>query len=98
MHSSLKRVLTGIKSQLISHSKTPASPTKKHEPEYSEDAYYNIEPLHNFDVENKEPLKIRPFKPKFHMTMGTSHFPNRLRKAVSANNSNQLSKTRRSPI
>lgn len=47
----------------------PTKLLKNAEPEYSEDAYHNIEPLHDFDVDNEEPLKIRPFRPKFHMTM-----------------------------
>ena len=36
-----------------------------------EDEYYNIEPLLDFDVDTEKPIKARPFKPKFHMTMGT---------------------------
>ncbi|KAF1932776.1 uncharacterized protein M421DRAFT_1366 [Didymella exigua CBS 183.55] len=35
----------------------------------SEDAYYNIEPLNDFDLDAEEPIKARPFKPKFYMTM-----------------------------
>jgi hypothetical protein len=38
-----------------------------------EDAYYNIEPLSGFDLETEEPIKARPFKPKYHMTMGNSN-------------------------
>ncbi|KAF3033841.1 hypothetical protein E8E11_001618 [Didymella keratinophila] len=34
-----------------------------------EDAYYNIEPISEFDLETEEPIKARPFKPKYHMTM-----------------------------
>ncbi|KAF9696974.1 hypothetical protein EKO04_004917 [Ascochyta lentis] len=34
-----------------------------------EDAYYSISPLKDFDVDTEEPIKARPFKPKFHMTM-----------------------------
>ncbi|OAL49524.1 hypothetical protein IQ07DRAFT_540692 [Pyrenochaeta sp. DS3sAY3a] len=45
------------------------SDSKSKEPVYSEDDYYNIQPLHDFDLDNEEPLKVRPFKPKFHMTM-----------------------------
>ncbi|KAL1594119.1 hypothetical protein SLS59_008953 [Nothophoma quercina] len=37
--------------------------------ENAEDAYYNITPLPDFDVDAEEPIKARPFKPKFHMTM-----------------------------
>jgi hypothetical protein len=36
-----------------------------------EDAYYNIEPLNDFDLDAEEPFKARPFKAKYHMTMGT---------------------------
>lgn len=35
-----------------------------------EDAYYEIEALHDFDIDAEEPIKARPFKPKYHMTMG----------------------------
>ena len=34
-----------------------------------EDAYYQIEPFAETDLQNVEPLKIRPFKPKYHLTM-----------------------------
>jgi hypothetical protein len=34
------------------------------------DPYYNLEPLENFDWSTTEPIKIRPFKPKYHLTMG----------------------------
>ncbi|KAF2633607.1 hypothetical protein BU25DRAFT_444301 [Macroventuria anomochaeta] len=48
-------------------------PVKRRDPAVSgenlEDAYYNIEPLNDFDVDAEEPIKARPFKPKFHMTM-----------------------------
>ncbi|XP_014555037.1 hypothetical protein COCVIDRAFT_27947 [Bipolaris victoriae FI3] len=37
--------------------------------EHSEEAYYSIEPLSDFDLEKTEPLQLRPFKPKYHMTM-----------------------------
>ena len=32
--------------------------------------YQDIEPLHDFDWESTPPLKLRPFKPKYHLTMG----------------------------
>lgn len=35
-------------------------------------SYPPIEPLPNFDWKTKEPVKIRPFKPKYHMTMSMS--------------------------
>jgi hypothetical protein len=33
-------------------------------------AYQDIEPLENFDWESTPPMKLRPFKPKYHLTMG----------------------------
>lgn len=33
--------------------------------------YDDIEPLSDKDLSNIEPIKIRPFKPKFFLTMGT---------------------------
>ncbi|GAB7323927.1 hypothetical protein MBLNU13_g07348t3 [Cladosporium sp. NU13] len=32
-------------------------------------AYQDIEPLHDFDWESTPPMKLRPFKPKYHLTM-----------------------------
>ncbi|KAF2761161.1 hypothetical protein EJ05DRAFT_497719 [Pseudovirgaria hyperparasitica] len=32
-------------------------------------SYQDIEPLSNFDWRTTEPIKLRPFKPKFHLTM-----------------------------
>lgn len=29
-----------------------------------------VETLHDFDWRKTEPLKFRPFKPKYHLTMG----------------------------
>lgn len=34
------------------------------------DPYYTIEPLSEFDWESTDPIKIRPFKPEYHLTMG----------------------------
>jgi hypothetical protein len=42
-----------------------------HEKRAREDVYDAIEPLPDFDWQNTPPLKIRPFKPKYHLTMGT---------------------------
>lgn len=33
-------------------------------------AYRDIEPLHDFHWESTPPVKLRPFKPKYHLTMG----------------------------
>jgi hypothetical protein len=33
-------------------------------------AYYAIDPLPDFDWESTPPIKIGPFKPKYHLTMG----------------------------
>ncbi|CAN9308622.1 unnamed protein product [Alternaria alternata] len=43
---------------------------QKAEHVYSESAYDNITPLSNFNLDTEQPLKLRPFKPKYHMTMG----------------------------
>lgn len=32
-------------------------------------SYPPVEPLPDFDWKTKEPIKIRPFKPKYHLTM-----------------------------
>jgi hypothetical protein len=34
------------------------------------DPYDDIEPLHNFDWSTTEPIKLWPFKPVYHLTMG----------------------------
>lgn len=34
------------------------------------DPYDSIEPLEDFDWSTTEPIRIRPFKPKYHLTMG----------------------------
>lgn len=33
--------------------------------------YEAIEPLHDFEWSTTEPIKVRPFKSKYHLTMGT---------------------------
>ncbi|KAL6711177.1 hypothetical protein ACN47E_005708 [Coniothyrium glycines] len=58
-----------LKKKPVSHLNPNATSTQKTEPLHSEDAYYNIEPLPDFDLATTHPLKLRPFKPKFHMTM-----------------------------
>jgi hypothetical protein len=56
--------------QSTQHAK-PVSPAKeKLEHRYSEEAYYAIDALPDLELDKEEPLKLRPFKPKFHMTMG----------------------------
>ncbi|KAF2263758.1 hypothetical protein CC78DRAFT_266630 [Lojkania enalia] len=51
-------------------SKTPLTNTsKKKGATYSEELYYRIETLKDFDLEKTEPIKIRPFKSKYHLTM-----------------------------
>jgi hypothetical protein len=52
---------------------TPAAWIERTVPKYSEEAYHAIEPLLNFNLAAEEPLKLRPFKPKFHMTMGKTY-------------------------
>ena len=34
------------------------------------EAYYAITPLRTFDWRETKPIKIRPFKPRYHLTMG----------------------------
>ncbi|KAF2473473.1 uncharacterized protein BDR25DRAFT_283035 [Lindgomyces ingoldianus] len=46
----------------------PTAPPNKNAT-LSEDVYTQIEPLPNFNPETTEPIKIRPFKPKYHLTM-----------------------------
>lgn len=38
-------------------------------------SYPPVEPLSDFDWKTKEPVKIRPFKPKYHLTMSMCTFP-----------------------
>lgn len=38
------------------------------------DPYHSLEPLQDFDWSSTEPIKIRPFKPKYHLTMGKFSF------------------------
>ncbi|KAF2712276.1 hypothetical protein K504DRAFT_474675 [Pleomassaria siparia CBS 279.74] len=45
------------------------SSSTKDAAQYSEASYYQIEPLADFDLDTAEPIKIRPFKPKYHLTM-----------------------------
>ncbi|KAF4158789.1 hypothetical protein CNMCM6069_003355 [Aspergillus lentulus] len=45
----------------------------KHEP--LEEGYPPITPLLNFNWETTEPLALRPFKPKYHLTMALSTIP-----------------------
>ncbi|KAL5396980.1 hypothetical protein PMIN06_003766 [Paraphaeosphaeria minitans] len=47
----------------------PFTPRAKQQPEYSEDAYYDIEPLHGLKLESEQPIQLRTFKPKYHLTM-----------------------------
>ncbi|CAI6340100.1 unnamed protein product [Periconia digitata] len=59
----------------VSNSKTRSSisvpaPRKELQSEFSVDSYDQIDPLEEFDLDNEEPLKIRPFKDKYYLTMG----------------------------
>ena len=45
---------------------------KKVAPE--EDPYNDIDPLRSFDWKSEEPIQIRPFKPKYHLTMGMHRY------------------------
>lgn len=46
-------------------------PKSAEQPE--KDPYEAIEPLPKFDWASTEPIRIRPFKPKYHMTMGRTY-------------------------
>ncbi|KAF2745200.1 hypothetical protein M011DRAFT_479350 [Sporormia fimetaria CBS 119925] len=46
-----------------------ANAEKNQSSQDAEATYYQIEPLHNFDLETTEPEKLRPFKPKYFLTM-----------------------------
>ncbi|CAN9095689.1 unnamed protein product [Alternaria alternata] len=46
---------------------TPAKQKAEHV--CSESAYDDITPFSNFSLDTEQPLKLRPFKPKYHMTM-----------------------------
>jgi hypothetical protein len=48
----------------------PSEHEPPEEPE-GERGYPPITPLPNFNWETTEPLVLRPFKPKYHLTMGT---------------------------
>lgn len=39
------------------------------------DPYEDIEPLHDFDWRSTPPIKVRPFKPKYHLTMALENCP-----------------------
>jgi hypothetical protein len=56
---------TSNKSESLSHDAKNAT-----EQEDPLSAYEAIEPLRNFDWKSTPPLKLRPFKPKYHLTMG----------------------------
>jgi hypothetical protein len=48
----------------------PLTSSRKTPSVYSEAAYHEITPLTNLDLSKEDPIKIRPFKPKYHLTMG----------------------------
>ncbi|KAL3464420.1 hypothetical protein BJX64DRAFT_96534 [Aspergillus heterothallicus] len=50
----------------------PATPTYQEERAPEPDSYPPIAPLPNFNWETTPPLLIRPFKPKYHLTMAIS--------------------------
>lgn len=43
--------------------------------ETKDSCYPPIEPLPHFDWKSEEPVKIRPFRPKYHLTMGMCQKP-----------------------
>ncbi|KAH4165298.1 hypothetical protein HBH43_142750 [Parastagonospora nodorum] len=50
-------------------SRQPTSSPKKQQTQDNEEAYHTIHPLPHFHLEAEQPLKLRPFKPIYHMTM-----------------------------
>lgn len=48
--------------------------TSPNEEMCEKDPYSVITPLPDFDWQKTETLKLRPFKPKFHLTMGKKSF------------------------
>ncbi|KAF2997594.1 hypothetical protein E8E13_002830 [Curvularia kusanoi] len=68
-------VLTLVAGTVRKYFRKPAVLTRqpyipsKLQKENQEDAYYTIEPLPTLDISTEEPIKARPFKPKYHMTM-----------------------------
>lgn len=75
--SHLLKSLTLIKKEIPSQ----APPTEEKE---DLSVYQDITPLPNFDWKTTEPLKQRPFKAKYHLTMGPSPFPSRLQSRLPA--------------
>ncbi|KAF2852978.1 hypothetical protein T440DRAFT_24353 [Plenodomus tracheiphilus IPT5] len=70
--------LEWIQKMFKTKSVAPASaqgPSEKSESQFSIESYYAITPLPNFDITTEEPLKLRPFKPKYHMTMAIENLP-----------------------
>ncbi|OAL00588.1 hypothetical protein IQ06DRAFT_293885 [Phaeosphaeriaceae sp. SRC1lsM3a] len=51
------------------HSATSTQPSKGPSTEHSEEAYYSIPSDPSFSLTSTQPLKLRPFKPTYHMTM-----------------------------
>ncbi|KAI8937160.1 hypothetical protein NX059_006373 [Plenodomus lindquistii] len=58
-------------------SSTPISQHKasKTDGQFNIEAYYAITPIPDFNITTEEPLQIRPFKPKYHMTMAIENLP-----------------------
>lgn len=74
VHSPTNRL--NYTTMLISYQKAvlatiPKDDKPKEQPD--KEAYYAITPLRDFDWRETKPIKIRPFKPKYHLTMGQRH-------------------------
>lgn len=54
---------------ILQHSATSTQPSKGPSTEHSEEAYYSIPSDPSFSLTSTQPLKLRPFKPTYHMTM-----------------------------
>lgn len=57
------------------HDKYGRVPTSEKEDGLSSCPMSSVEPMTNFQWEEKEPLKFRPFKPRYHITMALQNSP-----------------------
>ncbi|KAF5570206.1 hypothetical protein FPHYL_1482 [Fusarium phyllophilum] len=58
--------------QYVSFSEVPFKPALRQDTHHEElpSNYNDIEPLEDFDLNTAEPVQTRPWKPKYHLTMG----------------------------
>lgn len=60
---------TSLLTYLLQQFTAPSPSSKTSSPQYSEEAYYSIPPNESFSLTSTPQLKLRPFKPTYHMTM-----------------------------